>query len=68
LKWLVVLDEYTHECLGLKVEHAMGAQEVVGIVEKLVAERRAPEFIRSDATNLLNSTRYRSLYGGTVVE
>ena len=48
LKWLVVLDEYTRECLGLEVEHAMGAREVVGILEKLVAERGAPEFIRSD--------------------
>ena len=48
LKWLVVLDEYTRECLGLEVEHAMGARQVVGILEKLVAERGAPEFIRSD--------------------
>ena len=48
MKWLVVLDEYTRECLGLEVEHAMGAREVVGILEKLVAERGAPEFIRSD--------------------
>jgi hypothetical protein len=44
----VVLDEYTRECLGLEVEHAMGAREVVGVLEKLVAERGAPEFIRSD--------------------
>ena len=48
LKWLVVLDEYTRECLALEVEHAMGAREVVGILEKLVSERGAPEFIRSD--------------------
>ena len=48
LKWLVVLDEYTRECLGLEVEHTMGAREVVGILEKLVAERGAPQFIRSD--------------------
>ena len=48
MKWLVVLDEYTRECLGLEVEHAMGAREVVGVLEKLVAERGAPEFIRSD--------------------
>ncbi len=48
MKWLVVLDEYTRECLGLEVEHAMGAREVVCILEKLVAERGAPEFIRSD--------------------
>lgn len=48
LKWLVVLDEYTRECLGLEVEHAIGARAVVGILEKLVAERGAPEFMRSD--------------------
>jgi transposase InsO family protein len=44
----VVLDEYTREGLGLEVEHAMGAREVIGILKKLVAERGAPEFIRSD--------------------
>ena len=27
LKWLVALDEYTRECLGLEVEHAMGARK-----------------------------------------
>jgi transposase InsO family protein len=48
LKWLVVLDEYTRECLALEVEHTMGAREVLSILEKLVAERGAPEFIRSD--------------------
>ena len=48
MKWLVVLDEYTRECLGLEVAHAMGAREVVVILEKLVAERGASEFIRSD--------------------
>jgi transposase InsO family protein len=32
----------------LEVEHAMGAREVVGILEKLVAKHGAPEFIRSD--------------------
>jgi transposase InsO family protein len=38
----------TRECLGLEVEHTMGAREVVGILEKLVAERGAPQFLRSD--------------------
>jgi putative transposase len=48
LKWLVVLDEYTRECLGLEAEHTFGAREVFGILEKLVANRGAPEFMRSD--------------------
>ena len=48
LKWLVVVDEYTRECLALEVEHSMGAREVITILERLVAERGTPEFLRSD--------------------
>jgi len=48
LKWLPVLDEYTRECLSLEVEHSMTAQDVVITLQKLVAERGAPKFIRSD--------------------
>lgn len=48
LKWLPVLDEYTRECLSLEVESSMTAAEVVRTLERLVEERGAPEYIRSD--------------------
>jgi len=48
LKWLPVLDEYSRECLSLEVERTMTAQDVVQTLQRLVVERGAPEFIRSD--------------------
>ena len=48
LKWLPIVDEYTRECLRLEVERTMEAVDVVAILESLIAERGAPEFIRSD--------------------
>lgn len=48
LKWLPILDEYTRECLSLEVEASITAQDVVATLERLVAQRGAPTFIRSD--------------------
>lgn len=48
LKWLPVLDEFTRECLSLEVKRTMTSDDVIRTLEKLVARRGAPEFIRSD--------------------
>jgi len=48
LKWLPVLDEYTRECLSLEVESSITAADVVATLDRLVQERGAPQFIRSD--------------------
>lgn len=48
LKWLAILDEHTRECLALEVEYSFPARRVVEILQRLVEERGAPEFIRSD--------------------
>lgn len=48
LKWLPILDEHTRECLALEVEYSITASAVIDILERLVHERGAPEFIRSD--------------------
>jgi transposase InsO family protein len=48
LKWLPVVDEYTRECLSLEVDRSITARDVVETLEKLVEDRGAPEFIRSD--------------------
>ena len=48
LKWLPVLDEFSRECLSLEVERSMTSGGVIGILDELVAQRGAPEFIRSD--------------------
>lgn len=48
LKWLPILDEHTRECLALEVEYSITAHGVIDILQRLVEERGAPEFIRSD--------------------
>lgn len=48
LKWLAILDEHTRECLALEVDYSITARGVIDILQRLVQERGAPEFIRSD--------------------
>ncbi len=48
LKWLPVLDEHSRECLALEVGYSMTAQDVVATLQRLVAQRGAPTYIRSD--------------------
>ena len=48
LKMLTVLDEYTRECLEIRVEQGMKSRDVVEILDELMAERGAPKHIRCD--------------------
>ena len=48
LKLLTVLDEYTRECLALVVGRSLTSHHVVATLDRLVAERGAPSFVRSD--------------------
>lgn len=48
LKVLVVKDEYTRECLALEVATSLNSHQVRRILQSLVEERGAPEYLRSD--------------------
>lgn len=48
LKILIVLDEYTRESLAIRVEQRLGAGEVIETLERLLAQRGAPQYLRSD--------------------
>jgi transposase InsO family protein len=48
LKLLVVLDEYTRECLAIEVARSLTAPDVVRVLQYLFAVRGRPEHIRSD--------------------
>ncbi len=48
LRMLTVLDEYTRECLAIKVERNLNAQEVLEVLAGLFLTRGVPEHIRSD--------------------
>ena len=48
LKWLSIVDEYTRECLALKVDRGITAEDVIDTLAELLAMRGVPRAIRSD--------------------
>lgn len=48
LKWLSIVDEYTRECLALKVDRSLTSEDVIDTLAELFAQRRVPQCIRSD--------------------
>ena len=48
LKWLSVVDEYTRECLALKVARGITSEDVIDTLSELFAMRGVPKHIRSD--------------------
>jgi len=48
LKLLNVIDEFTRECLAIVAERSIDADGVVTCLDKLVAERGAPAYVRFD--------------------
>ena len=48
LKLLVVLDEFTRECLAIEPARSFKGRDVIGLLQYLFAVRGAPEHLRSD--------------------
>ena len=48
LRILVIIDEYTRECLALRVERSIPASVVIEVLEWLFLTRGAPNYLRSD--------------------
>jgi transposase InsO family protein len=48
LKWLSIVDEFTRECLCLKVARSITSDDVIDVLAELFAMRGVPSFIRSD--------------------
>lgn len=48
LKWLSIVDEYTRECLSLKVDRHITSEDVIDTLAELFAMRGVPQAIRSD--------------------
>jgi putative transposase len=48
LKWLSIVDEYTRECLALKVDRSITSEDVIDTLAELLAMRGVPQYIRSD--------------------
>jgi transposase InsO family protein len=48
LRMLVVVDEFTRECLAIRVERRLTSDEVQAVLADLLVARGAPEHVRSD--------------------
>ena len=48
IRILTVIDEYTRECLSLRTDYRLGADEVMGVLTDLFTSRGIPDHIRSD--------------------
>jgi transposase InsO family protein len=48
LKILALKDEYTRECLALEVAISLNSFDVRRVVQRVIQERGAPQFLRSD--------------------
>ncbi len=59
LKWLTIVDEFTRECLTLKVDRSIDSESIIDTLIDLIAKRGAPNKIRSDNGPELTSKRIR---------
>jgi len=48
LKWLSIVDEYTRECVALKIDRSITSEDVIDTLAELFALRGVPRCIRSD--------------------
>lgn len=48
LKCLTIVDEYTRECLAIDVAGSIRTNRVIEVLSRLVSERGAPRYLRSD--------------------
>jgi putative transposase len=48
LKLTNIIDEYTREAFAMEVKHSSNAEDLITTIERLVAERGAPAYLRMD--------------------
>jgi putative transposase len=48
LRWLTLVDEYTKECLALRVAASLTGRDVRAVLARVIGKRGAPGSIRSD--------------------
>jgi len=48
VRLLTMMDEYTRECLAIRVERRLSSEEVIETLSDLFVQRGVPEYLRSD--------------------
>ena len=68
IKLLVIVDEYTRECLALRVERSITGEDVLDTLSQLFAQRGLPACIRSDNGPEFIAKKVRGWLGSLGVE
>lgn len=58
LRVFSVVDAFTRECLALETDTSMPSQRVIRVLERIVEQRGAPKFLRSDNGPEVSSRHY----------
>ena len=64
LKWLTVIDEFTRECLAIRVARRINSFGVIETMADVMLERGVPEHIRSDNDPEMTAKIVRSWFAG----
>ncbi len=68
LKMLTVVDEFTRESLAIETRTSIKSQAVVAVLNRVVAERGAPTYLRSDNGTELVAKRVRGWLACTGIQ
>ena len=68
LRMLTIIDEYTRECLAIKVKRSINSMDVISILSDLFMFRGTPDYIRSDNGPEFVSMKLRSWLKGLDVK
>jgi transposase InsO family protein len=63
LRMLVIVDEYTRECLAIDVERRLDSEDVLECLADLFVQRGTPDYIRSDNGAEFTATAVREWLG-----
>src|SRR5206468_1725592 len=67
LKCLTVIDEFTRECLAIDVAGSIRSARVIEVLTRLISERGAPAFLRSDnGPEFISAAVLKWLDGATI--
>jgi putative transposase len=65
LRLVTLIDEYTRECLAIRVARRLGSQEVIETLADVMLVRGIPEYLRSDKWARIRGPRAREVAGKT---
>jgi len=60
LRLLTMVDEYSRECLAIKVARKLDSEDVLGVLARLFVQRGTPDYLRSDNGSEFTAEAVRS--------